>query len=226
MARLLIHVEGQTEEAFVNRVLRDYLIGRGYADVSARIVGKGRARGERGGIRRWPEVKKDILKHLRQDPGCVATTIVDFYGLPRGAKHAWPGRREAAQFQGARKAEAVEAALLADVGKELDPRRFVPFVVFHEFEALLFSDCAAFSMAIGRPELETPLQAIRDGFPTPEDINDSPKTASSKRVEALIPGYQKPIMGTLAALEIGLDAMRRECPHFGAWIARLESLAT
>ncbi|MBL8236201.1 MAG: DUF4276 family protein [Bryobacterales bacterium] len=225
MRRLLIHVEGPTEEDFVNEVLRDYLLGIGYSNVSARIVGNARARDRRGGIRPWPQVKKDIVTHLRQDPGCVATTIVDYYGLPQDGDGAWPGRREAARLANARKAETVEAALLADLGKQCDPSRFVPFVMMHEFEALLFSDCAAFSREICRPELEATLQSIRDAFPTPEDINDSPETAPSKRLQALIPGYQKPLLGTLGALEIGLEAMRRECPHFDAWISRLELLA-
>jgi hypothetical protein len=48
MARLLIHVEGQTEEDFVNEVLRDHLISRGYELVAARIVGNARLRGRRG----------------------------------------------------------------------------------------------------------------------------------------------------------------------------------
>ena len=55
---------------------------------------------------------------------------------------------------------------------------------------------------------------------SPED--DSPTTAPSKRIEALVPGYQKPVMGTLAAQEIGLQTMREACPHFGQWIARLD----
>jgi hypothetical protein len=36
-------------------------------------------------------------------------------------------------------------------GGRFDPRRFVPFVVMHEFEGLLFSDCAAFSRGIAAP---------------------------------------------------------------------------
>jgi hypothetical protein len=39
MARLLIHVEGQTEEDFVNEALRDHLLAKGYDDVGARIAG-------------------------------------------------------------------------------------------------------------------------------------------------------------------------------------------
>ena len=59
MARLLIHVEGETEETFVNDLLADYLYGFGYEDVSARILGNARLREKRGGIRAWSSVKKD-----------------------------------------------------------------------------------------------------------------------------------------------------------------------
>jgi len=96
----------------------------------------------------------------------------------------------------------------------------------HEFEALLFSDCEAFSRAIGQPELALELTAIRDGFDTPERINDSPETAPSKRVLALKLSYQKPLLGALAALEIGLEKIRAECPHFDGWVRRLEALVT
>ncbi len=95
--------------------------------------------------------------------------------------------------------------------------------MMHEFEGLLFSDCERFASAIGKTELIPKLKAIRDAFETPEEINDSPITAPSKQIEALIPGYQKPLSGVLAALEIGLDTIRRECPHFRNWVERLES---
>ncbi len=83
MARLLIHVEGQTEKGFVNEVLRDHLVAKGYHAVEARIVGNARVRQRRGGIRAWPSVKMDIVRHLKDDPGCVATTLVDYYGCRR-----------------------------------------------------------------------------------------------------------------------------------------------
>jgi hypothetical protein len=96
----------------------------------------------------------------------------------------------------------------------------------HEFEGLLFSDCAAFSRGIGRPDLEADLKKIRDQFPTPEDIDDSPIPAPSKRVIDLVPGYEKPLLGTLAALEIGLDRIRQECRHFDQSLVRLELAST
>ena len=227
MARLLVHVEGQTEESFVNEVLAPALLAKGYAAVSARIVGNARLRKNRGGIRPWPSVKKDILKHLKEDSGCIATTMVDYYGLPQVGDAAWPGRAQAAGLSPIEKAKFVETAILNDLTNEvgLNQDRFVPFVVMHEFEGLLFSNCAAFSKAIGRPNLQQGFQDIRDQFATPEEINDSPLSAPSKRVEALVPGYQKPFLGVLAALEIGLASIRAECPRFNHWLSKLESLA-
>ncbi len=225
MARLLIHVEGQTEESFVNSVLRDHLVAAGYHSVEARIVGNARLRDNRGGIRPWPNVRKDIIRHLRGDAGCLATTMIDYYGLPQGAADGWPGRASAPrQGTAADKARHVEAALRNDLAGE-GGDRFVPFVVMHEFEGLLFSDCAAFSRSIYRPELRMKFEAIREQFATPEEINDSPVTAPSKRVEAIVEGYQKPLLGVLAILEIGRDRIRAECPHFDGWLHTLESLA-
>lgn len=49
--RLLVHVEGQTEESFVNEILAPHLYGNfGYSSVSARLLGNARQRNRRGGI--------------------------------------------------------------------------------------------------------------------------------------------------------------------------------
>jgi hypothetical protein len=226
MSRLLVHVEGQTEEGFVNEVLRDYLVGIGYQSVSARIVGNARLRRRRGGIRPWPSVRRDIVGHLRHDAGCTATTMVDFYGLPQEGAGAWPGRAEATHADTFQKALRVEQALSNDIAREaeINPARFIPFVLMHEFEGMLFSDCAAFSQGIGRADLSSHFKEIRDAFRTPEDINDSPVTCPSQRIRDLVPGYEKPLLGTLAVLEIGLARIREQCPHFDDWLRRLESL--
>lgn len=226
MTRLLIHVEGETEEAFVNEVLASHLYGCGYTKVGARLVGNARQRDRRGGIRAWSAVRKDILHHLKEDAGSLSTTMVDFYALPQTGDRAWPGRAQAAQLAFADKAPTVESALLADICNELGDGvaacRFVPFVMMHEFEGLLFSDATKLAHGIGRPDLAPQFQTIRDQFGTPEEINDSPQTAPSKRILGLFPRYEKPLMGTLAILEIGLDAIRQECPLFRAWLERLE----
>lgn len=227
MTRLLVHVEGQTEEDFVKEVLVPQLAGFGFSSVSARLVGNPRQRDRRGGIRAWPEVRKEILNHLREDGECLASTMVDYYALPQAGSKAWPGRAAAAGLAFAEKATTVQQALLDDVchqmGNSFNPNRFIPYVMIHEFEALLFSDCGAFAHAIGYPNLAPSFQAIRDDFECPEEINDSPVTAPAKRIEKLVPGYQKPFHGVLAVLEIGLPIIRSECPNFRGWLERLET---
>ena len=138
------------------------------------------------------------------------------------------GRLQSNALAYSQKADTVQGALLADISQQMgasfNPDRFVPYVMMHEFEAMLFSDCERFSLGIGRPELAPSFQEVRDGFASPEEIDDSPSTAPSKRIQNLMPGYQKPLLGNLAVLEIGIDAIRAECTHFLEWLERLEEL--
>lgn len=224
MARVILLVEGVTEEDFVSQVLAPHLYDRGYEEVSVRKLGLGE---KRGGIIGWPEARRDILRHLAQDRSWLVTTMVDYYGLPQGDARGWPGRAGATRQAVARRAATVQAAMHAEIvaqmGTSFDASRFLPFVVLHKFEALLFSDCTGFAQALYAPKLAVALQEIRDAFATPEEINDSPQTAPSKRVEALMPEYQKPLFGSFAAEYIGLGTIRAECPHFRAWLEALEA---
>lgn len=230
MSRLIVHVEGQTEEDFVNELLAPFLYTLGYTRVAARLIGNARQRSRRGGARSWPAVRKDITNHLKQDAGSLATTMVDYYGLPQTGPRAWPGRHAASTLPYPNNVERVEDQLSQDVvqqmGDGFNPSRFIPFVMIHEFEALLFSDCQRFAEAIYHADLASPFQEIRDTFQNPEQIDDSPLTAPSKRIIDLVPGYEKPLLGVLAALDIGLNTMRSECPHFDGWLSRLDDAAT
>jgi len=217
--RLLVHVEGQTEEQFVNQVLAPYFYTRGFHAVFPRLIGNPRSR---GGIRSWEMTKRDIRRHMYEDPNRIATTFVDYYGLPATGGRAWPGRAAAAGLPFAERAAHVESAMLQDLSR--DPGRFIPFVMMHEFEAVLFSDCDAFARAIERPHLAPQFQSIRDAFQTPEEINDSVENAPSRRIKRIVDRYEKPIFGAIAALKIGLERIRAECPHFNNWLNRLEAL--
>jgi hypothetical protein len=127
------------------------------------------------------------------------------------------------------KAVTVEEAMAEDVSVTVGdqfPPRFIPYVMMHEFEAMLFSDCESFCHAIGTPHLRNGFQQIREGFGSPEEINDSPLTAPSKRIISLIPGYEKPLAGSIAAINIGIHTIRAQCPNFNKWLTRLERLGT
>ena len=223
MSRLLILVEGQTERGFVNDVLAPHLLGFGVFARATMIKARG------SGIVSWEGALNRIIRLLKQDSGQIVSTMVDYYGMPPN----WPGRDTTPPSGStpSQIAEPIERAMLAAVGRDMggdfNPSQFVPYVMMHEFEAMLFSDCAAFGDGIGRCDLAGKFQAIRDEFATPEAIDDSPNNAPSKRIEALMcrPRYQKRLMGPLAAQRIGLAAIRKECLHFGDWLEQLERLA-
>lgn len=187
MTRLLIVVEGETEEEFVNECLRPHLCDLGYRAVDARLMGSARSRERRGGVRAWSSVRKDLLRFLREDRERLVGLMVDFYAMPKDDHRGWPGRADANQSTAAEKAKHIEGGLLEDIclemGRSFDRSRFIPYVVMHEFEALLFSDCESFARAVYRPKICAALQAIATTFVSPEEIDDSPETAPSKRIE-------------------------------------------
>ena len=81
--RLLVHVEGHTEEAFVNKVLSQELYKSGYVSVRTRLMGKSRRRSGRRGIISWSQARRKIVHHLKEDKSTVSTTMVDYFGLPQ-----------------------------------------------------------------------------------------------------------------------------------------------
>jgi hypothetical protein len=167
----------------------------------------------------------DVKARLLGDLSCYCTTFFDFYGLPASfpGKNAMP---EAASIED--KAQAVQQALVDRLTQDLSEdvlRRFIPFVQMYEFEALLFSDTTAFAAGIDRPDKAAELADIVNAFETPEHINNSQQTAPSKRILKLLPNYEKPILGSLAAMEIGIETIKQECKLFNAWLLQIEQLS-
>jgi hypothetical protein len=220
MVRVHIICEGQTEEMFVKKVLAESFDARGiYLNPS--LIGKP---GHKGGNLRFERLLADIRLRLLSDSTAYCTTLFDFYGLPMD----FPGKREAKNHDNyIEKARCVTSAMSACLQDHLGAgamRRFLPYVQMYEFEGLLFSDTEAFAQGISQPTIAANLKLIRDQFDTPEMINDSPETAPSKRLIALLPSYEKPTDGSLAALEIGLASIRQECKLFDAWLSAIEML--
>ena len=222
MIRVHVICEGQTEEMFVNELLQPVFFTKGVHLIPS-LVGKP---GHKGGNFKFDRLYPDVKNRLLGDRSCYCTTFFDFYGLPT----QFPGKGEAViQSNIKEKAATVQSAMSEALEKQVGAeamRRFIPFIQMYEFEALLFSDPAAFAKGIGKQSLENDFERIVSEFPTPEHINDSPQTAPSKRVEQLVLGYEKPIMGNLAAMEVGLTVMREKCHLFNNWLERLENLAS
>jgi hypothetical protein len=217
MKKVLILVEGQSEETFVKRVLSPHLLTREVLGVPIIISTKRVKSGPsfKGGIPSYAKVRKEIKRLLGDSSAALVTTMVDFYGLPG----SFPGRGAVQGTTPLERVTFVESAIDLDINDE----RFLAYCSLHEFEALLFAAPAKIADAFGSPELR--LFAIRYAFPSPEDIDDSPSTSPSARLQSLYPQYSKPFFGTLIASRIGLDVMRAECRHFNEWLTRLEKLS-
>ena len=222
--RLHFIVEGQTEETFVNQVLKPHL-GDRYVWADARCVLSSRRGGVkyRGGFRSYAQPQRDIVSWLREDQNADArfTTAFDFYGLPTD----FPGYGDAqAAADPYEKVRILEAALRDDIGDW----RFIPYLQLHEFETLLLSEPDQLAAHFTDGQVGIPnLVAMADQIANPELINDGPDTAPSKRIIAEIPEYagMKPSAGPIVAEKIGLVSLRARCRHFGEWISQLEDLA-
>ncbi|MCI0395620.1 MAG: DUF4276 family protein [Chloroflexi bacterium] len=217
MKRVLILVEGLTEETFVNRVLAPHLRTRDVEPIPTLVKTKRTAAGPhfKGGLSSYGKVKNDVVRLLNDSDAAVVTTMLDFYALPRD----FPGMNTLPRGNCYTRVAHLEKSFAQDI----DRPAFFPYLSLHEFEALLFVDVEKIALQFTQLNRLNELVAIRQAFKSPEEIDDNPKTAPSKRLESLFPEYNKPLHGTLIALEIGLDAIRKECRHFNTWLARLEA---
>jgi hypothetical protein len=216
VSRVRILVEGQTEETFVNDILSPHLNQMGIYPHAFLFRKK-------GGSFSYQRARKEILNSLKEDTARICTTMVDFYGMPKD----WPGRVESQSCRNYQeKAQQVEQALsqdiLAQMGGSWNPAQFIPYVQMHEFEALLFSDTSA--LAGSNPRISDLLTRVLQSFSCPEEINDNYDTCPSRRIKLSIENYVKTVDGIVVAQKIGLETMRRQCPHFNEWITKLENL--
>jgi hypothetical protein len=225
MVRLYFYVEGQTEQAYVTRVMTPHLAAFGVQVMGARRAASGRKHGQvsRGGGRRYQPMRNDLGNLLRQDARADArfTTMFDLYALHNG----FPGWVDAEKQRHIPRERVLtlERAFAADVGDQ----RFIPHIQLYEFEtillcqpgnfALVYEDCAAGIAS---------LQAAVAAATSPELVNDGDTTAPSKRIITLFPQYsgQKTTIGVELAHCVGIETTRLLCTHFDRWLKKLESL--
>ena len=220
--KVLILAEGPTEEAFIKQVLAPAMPGLWLIPtiVKTKVTG---AKAEKGGSVTYHEFKRQLNLLLRDSSASMVTTMADYQGL----RSDFPGRERPEGHTPAARVFFVEAAMKADV----TDARYLPFLALHEFEALLFVKPQIIADVLRRPVLARPLQKIREQFPaTPEEINDSPLTSPSARIEsacAEVCGspriFHKRTHGPIITARIGLEQIRMECPHFNDWMTKLEA---
>lgn len=220
-----ILVEGQTEEAFVNRVLRPSLSELYLQPIIVKTSRAGQ-KAYKGGTVRYHEFRKQIARLLEDPLASVITTMIDYQGLG----HDFPGRDEARSLPPENRAAHVQSSMWSD----LNHSRYLPFVCLHEFEAFLISSPEEVARALQIPEIADRLHGILKRYGgNPEAINDSPAGSPSGRIETLCEElggsakrYQKRVNGEIIAERIGLPTIRSHCSHFDTWVRVLEDIAS
>ena len=222
---IYIVVEGATEQTFVRDVLAPHM-AQERIYLNPVLIGKP---GHKGGDVRFVMAKNDIGNFLKQRSDTYISTMFDYFRIDSN----WPGREEARQqilngttLTASHKAEILETATRNEIVKSFpgyDPEsRFIPYIEMHEFEALLFSDA---DILAEKTEIDvSQILGIIEGFDNPEEINDNPAKAPSKRLGALTSAYRKVAMGKTVSETIGIQAIRGQCPHFDHWLTKFEEL--
>ena len=213
MIRVNVFVEGQTEETFVRELLYTHFHQQ---DIYLNPILVKTSSTGKGGVVSYNKIKPQLNRKCLEDSSAFVTTMFDLYSLPKD----FPGKNSLLNtndpFQ---KAEYLEQQMGRDIGHQ----NFIPNLLLHEFEGLLYSNPQAFLGWFNQSIVDI-LQNERDSFPSPEHINESPITAPSKRIEKCCSVYDKPLHGSLIAIDIGLDVIRQHCQHFDQWLTRLEKI--
>ena len=219
--RVLILVEGQTEERFVKDVLGPAFFDKELFFHPTILVTKRVKDGPnfKGGVTNFAKFRNDAQRLLNSAGDALVTTLLDYYGLPPD----FPGMNSRPQHGApVQRVAHVETAVAQNFGT---PSNFMPFLALHEFEAWLFSSPTELPRALNEPQKQPQFQTIRASVTSPEEINERPQFAPSRRIVNLFPAYKKTLHGPTVSARIGLETIRTECPHFNGWVAKLAAFA-
>jgi hypothetical protein len=211
--RVLLLVEGSTEERFVKTVVQPHLWNYNVS-LQPKIVMTKRAIGATSfkGGGDFSKIAADIRRLLGDTDASAVTTLFDFYGFPTNV----PGA-VAATFDDVDRLERAFAAAVAD-------ERFRPYLQRHEFEAFLFIDPELTAHAALNAAKAAQVAAHCSGFTCVEDINNDPMTAPSKRLQKALGSYSKPLLGSAVTSRLGIERIRAGAPRFSSWLTWLEQL--
>jgi hypothetical protein len=208
MKRLVFIVEGDTEIILVEKLIMPYLYSKGISvPINCQTITTNRKQNKKGGVGSFEKFKNEIDRTLSQGD-VVVTTLIDFYGLPTD----FPEYTKDSDRVG-----DIEKAIHMKFDNNMD---IIPYIQRHEIEALMFSGKEGFDLVIDNKGAKDKVDIIIDNFPNPEDINNSPDTAPSKRL-AKIFNYDKTGDGEMIFEMLGIEVMLQKCPRFKNWIDKL-----
>jgi hypothetical protein len=209
MIRVAISVEGQTEREFCQDVLVPYFINFNIS-ISIIVITTSKDRcgkKHRGGSVNKDRIKNEVTKLLPSFD--YVTTFYDFYGF-KGIKDIT--------------VEELEKTLYEMISSD----KFIPYIQKYEFETLLFSNYKYYAEYFENNIISDAMKSIIDQFTDIESINNSRKTAPSKRIIELFKlqdeKYDKVFYGAAITKDIGLTIIREKAKRFNMWIEKIENL--
>lgn len=227
MKYLNIIVEGSTEENFVNDLMVKHFALLGIFIFTRKIQtgwDKINRKPAKGGLLKYSKFRNDVNRWIESDrnkPNTYYTSFIDLYAFPKDSESPY-----ISQIQNIANCYEKITALEAAIAHDINNASFIPYVQLHEFEAFLMVEPD--KLLSMYPDRKTAIDRLKKdiGNKNPEEINESPQTAPSKRIIRYLPEYegQKAQVGPLIANDIGLTTLRGECPHFNQWVTKLENL--
>jgi hypothetical protein len=219
MKKVFVLAEGQTEERFIKNVLYKEYIYTGICFIPVILsTGKTKMGNKfRGGVSTYSKIRDEVLKLLNDSSAAAVTTFMDYYALPED----FPGKENLASSDCYSRVDFLEKCFMNDIRH----RRFIPFLMLHEFETMLFSDVDKLAGAFHyKGNSVYTLNEIINKYPNIEEINDGSATHPSKRIKDIYSDYMKSIHGPVITGRIGLDVIRNKCRHFNQWLTSVESI--
>jgi len=212
MVRVAISVEGQTEDEFCKQILAPYLLSKGI-QLTPIIVTTSREKcgvKHKGGCINLSRIKSELEKLLPSFD--FVTTFYDLYGFDE--------------------IDNITANQLEEKIQKLFPysTKLIPYIQKYEFETLLFSEPSYYGEYFENPQATLDIEKIiKICGGNIEDINNSKKTAPSKRMIGFFDNYNeefdKVFHGYSIIEEIGLEKVLEKAPRLKAWIEKIVTLA-
>ncbi len=227
MKNLYVVVEGQTEVQFFNRLLKPYLIQKGlHRHIQAIPI---EVKGGGHGFNNIQHFKNTIEPLLFKE-NTIISTMIDHYGI--NSEQKLPNYENCLkQVASEDRIKCMENALLAEVKSiRNDCSHFIPNILRHEMETLFFADVEN-GFALEDDGIQKEVAEIAAQYPNIEDINNSPKTAPSKRLIAIYEKYGKKYKKITSGVDIiaintGIEKMLEKSPRFKNWVENLIQAVT
>jgi hypothetical protein len=228
---LVVIVEGQTETSALTAMLSSHLSARELTTIFPLI---GTSNGKKGGQKSFETLLEEISFFAKNYQGVHISTCFDYYGLNTNWPEVTKIKNQAIDVY--HKVANIETVILEKVITNISSNilyndHFHPYIQLHEFEALLFADPEILARELCPKKIGYDLvncfrKIVNLYQNNCELINDHKKTAPSKRIIA-VAQYKKGKTGLAKKILpiIGLDKIRNACPHFSAWINKLENLS-